>query len=585
MKVTPKSVTPAKPAAPSGTTSTTKGLNPQQKTNYAQKLIGMDVAAEKARVQKLKQEATAEKATQPAKSAQLIAIANDRLALIAAEQKDRSTLATSKLSDGRTGAQFAESVKATHTPTLAQQRNALVAQVKAGTPKDAPVKLLAVTRELTRRVAENRAATQAKEAARLETVKQKYTDSLSGKTGAQLTAEKKAEQGRLDAAAKALAAAHQQLANASTPQQKTAANAAVATAEKAMRDEYAKSAVIDEKAPITWDHQLLHDYANTLKTKSLSALRTERKSVQAEYDNLNSGALRGSRQQLENDRVKLAILDAAISKKAPAPVGPVKPLDPTRNPGNVVFDGPGMFVDNAAGYSAAANADKLKAAGVTWITLQIHNGGNERSDNEAALMNGWADAWRAKGFKVGFWGVSYGNAENDGRLAAQLTAKYHGDFYNADCEGPFQSGEGDPARNKQFVDAFQDEANKEGIGKIPRSLTSMGRVALDMKPWIDNGWDAMPQAYWNDWKVYQPSLCVKFYEDSGWPKDRIHPLIGTYGATGDQTEPKQIKDYVADLKAGGTTGISYYLPENYLDENEYQQLLDGMKNGMNGPAH
>jgi len=261
----------------------------------------------------------------------------------------------------------------------------------------------------------------------------------------------------------------------------------------------------------------------------------------------------------------------------------IKPAtgDPTRNPGNAVFDGPGMFVADASAYPPGVYAEKLKAAGVTYITLQINNPGPV-GGNIAELEKGWAEQYRKAGIKVGFWGVSYGDAANDAKTAAQLTAKYKGDFYIADCEGSFQAGEGDVSRNRAYVDAFQAEATRLGIGKIPRALSSMGRVALDFKPWIDNGWDAMPQTYWNDYTVYQPSKNVKFWEDSGWPKGRIHPTIATYTTTGDQTAKIGLDDYFADLKAAGTTGFSYYLPESYLDEEGYRKLGAGIK-GMPAP--
>ena len=40
--------------------------------------------------------------------------------------------------------------------------------------------------------------------------------------------------------------------------------------------------------------------------------------------------------------------------------------------------------------------------------------------------------------------------------------------------------QGDPALNRVYVEAFDAAADP----KLPRALSSMGRVALDMKPWI-----------------------------------------------------------------------------------------------------
>ena len=97
----------------------------------------------------------------------------------------------------------------------------------------------------------------------------------------------------------------------------------------------------------------------------------------------------------------------------------------------------------------------------------------------------------------------------DAALAVNLTAKYRADLYLADCEDHFQGynpTDPAPSLNRVYVDAFKSAAAAAGITNIPRALSSMGRVALDMKPWLDAGWDAMPQAYWNAYAVYQPSL-------------------------------------------------------------------------------
>lgn len=263
------------------------------------------------------------------------------------------------------------------------------------------------------------------------------------------------------------------------------------------------------------------------------------------------------------------------------PVTP--PVDKARNPGNGVFDGRGAFVEVAArcrpSGCGAVNGEGLRAAGLTWIALQIHNA--DEVPSNTVTLPGWADEWRKLGFRVGFWGVSYGEgkAADDARTAARLTAKYGGDFYIADVEGAFQLGEGDIGQNRAFVEAFQAEATARGIGGVPRALSSMGRVALDMRPWLENGWDTLPQAYWNDYQVYQPSLCVAFYNkesEPSWPLARIHPTIGTYPRSrgGDQTRTITLKDYVADLKAAKTTGWSFYLPENYLDQAQLKQLIE-----------
>jgi hypothetical protein len=270
---------------------------------------------------------------------------------------------------------------------------------------------------------------------------------------------------------------------------------------------------------------------------------------------------------------------------------PQKP-DPSRNPGNVIFNRTGVFVNSAASFPAKEYASRLKLAGVAWIALQIDNGGEVRADNASDITSGWADRWRAAGFKVGFWGCPRGVGEHgsqaavdqavpkvqaDAALGANLAAKYHGDFYIADCEDSFQSynpKDPTPALNRVYVEAFQRAAITGGIGKIPRALSSEGRVALDMEPWIQGGWDAMPQAYWNSYAVYQPSACIDFYvKSAGWPINRVHPTIATFRGEG-ENRAVTLQDYAADLNTRETTGFSFYLPESYLkaDEIAYKQL-------------
>lgn len=278
---------------------------------------------------------------------------------------------------------------------------------------------------------------------------------------------------------------------------------------------------------------------------------------------------------------------------APSPkIKKQKPADATRNPANVIFDKTGVLVGWADALPIDHYGERLKHAGVKWIALQIDNGGNKRDDNIAAMEHGWADAWRKAGFKVGFWGCPRGvgkhgeqsavdtaipNVQADAALGANLTAKLHGEFYIADCEDGYQSyGPKDPtpALNKVYVDAFTKAAAAAGISKLPRALSSEGRIALDMQPWIQAGWDAMPQAYWNAYAVYQPSKCVDFYvQETGWPIDRIHPTIATFTSEGEHRNVS-LEQYAADLSTRNTTGFSFYLPESYLksDDHLYEQL-------------
>jgi hypothetical protein len=279
--------------------------------------------------------------------------------------------------------------------------------------------------------------------------------------------------------------------------------------------------------------------------------------------------------------------------KHPAAGAAVVAHKPPRNPANVLFDRTGVFVNAASAMPADRYAPLLKTARVFWIALQIDNGGKPRNDNIAALGQGWAERWRAAGFKVGFWGVPRGvarhndaaaleqakpQAQADAALAVRLTAQYHGDFYIADCEDGYQGytpADPAPALNRVYVAAFMRAARAAGIAKLPRALSSEGRIALDMKPWLDTGWDALPQAYWNSYAHYQPSRCVDFYvKEAGWPIQRVHPTIATYRGEG-ENRAVSLEQYAADLKTRATRGFSYYLPESYLglhNDRAYEQL-------------
>ncbi len=295
------------------------------------------------------------------------------------------------------------------------------------------------------------------------------------------------------------------------------------------------------------------------------------------------------------DKALQAFLTAPeyLGKHSSATAVVAKKKDLTRHPANGLFNKTGVFVNSADAFPPDRYAPLMKKAGVVWLTLQIDNGGAIRNDNIASIGRGWAETWRAAGFKVGFWGaprgVTHHNSEAaiaestplvqaDAALAVKLTAQYHGEFYIADCEDGYQGynqKDPTPALNGVYVAAFESAAKAAGLSKMPRALSSEGRVALDMRPWIAAGWDALPQAYWNAYAVYQPSKCVDFYvQEAGWPIGRIHPTIATFTSEGEK-RTVSLQQYADDLKSRSTTGFSFYLPESYLgltDVAAYEQL-------------
>lgn len=267
--------------------------------------------------------------------------------------------------------------------------------------------------------------------------------------------------------------------------------------------------------------------------------------------------------------------------------------DTQRNRANALFDKTGMFVNAADAFPAGHFAARMKMAKVAWVALQIDNGGKVREDNARAVEKGWADQWRAAGFKVGFWGSPRGVGEHgkqssvdsatplvqaDAELAVKLCAKYRADFYLADAEDSYQSynpKDPTPALNRVYVAAFKRAAAAAGLAEMARALSSEGRIALDMKPWIEEGWDAMPQAYWNAYAVYQPSKCVDFYIETGWPIGRIHPTIGTFTSEGEK-RTVTLAEYDKDLRTRPTTGFSFFLPESFLHDDRDWAFLAKM---------
>lgn len=264
--------------------------------------------------------------------------------------------------------------------------------------------------------------------------------------------------------------------------------------------------------------------------------------------------------------------------------------DAGRNPANRIFDRTGVFVNDATAFPLDAYESRLKTARIAWIAIQIDHGGKVRQDVADAIQKGWMSRWKAAGFEVGFWGCPRGvgphtragveqaipRVKADAALAVSLCKTYHADLYIADLEDAFQGyhqGDPTPELNRVYVSAFKAAAAAAGINDFPRALSSEGRIALDMRPWIDEGWDAMPQAYWCAYAVYQPSKCVDFYVEAGWPIGRIHPTIGTFTSEGEK-RPVSLAQYDKDLRTRPTTGFSFYLPESYLRANDaaYREL-------------
>ncbi|MBX5482990.1 MAG: hypothetical protein IRZ16_14285 [Myxococcaceae bacterium] len=222
------------------------------------------------------------------------------------------------------------------------------------------------------------------------------------------------------------------------------------------------------------NHKLLHDYADSLKTKTLAQLEAERAKVAAEYAHATDGVVRGSRVLIATDKVKLAILGCGKREEGRNDAGDAGDAGgPDAQPGQRGVrrsgdDGGERELLPGIGLRGAAQGGGRDVRGAAdpqqWALRRRHR-------RAAGRMGGAVEGGGVQGRLLGV--SDGGSAEQvaaDARLAAQLTAQYKGDFYVADCEGAFQAGQGDPALNKVFVDNFQAAANELGIGNIPRAV-------------------------------------------------------------------------------------------------------------------
>jgi hypothetical protein len=381
---------------------------------------------------------------------------------------------------------------------------------------------------------------------------------------------------QLDAAKLAVGGAKARLASAQTPEERARARADVKAAEEAVRTEYACVAVANVQQPPQLDRLQLYAYAMSLQGADPARVRLERDRLAAELKAATTGAIRGTPTEVAWTRARLSIADAALARLGPAsppprvqPAAPVAPVvAPPKSTGAAVWKEPGVFAWNIDAFPTDMAIAKMKAQGIKWIALQITDGTTVNPKTEQYLQQGYIDRLRAAGIQVGFWGVNRTNPEEEARVVAEQVKKYHADFYVADAEIEYKytSASGAPdaeayGRSKRFIQAFRSE-----LPDIPAALSSYGRTDLadiDWKAWQDAGFDWLPQAYLNEFPIYDPALCVDAAVKSGWPRDRVHPTLGLWG--GGQSRLVSADEYIASLRKGGSVGFSSYLAEQMSD--------------------
>jgi hypothetical protein len=86
----------------------------------------------------------------------------------------------------------------------------------------------------------------------------------------------------------------------------------------------------------------------------------------------------------------------------------------------------------------------------------------------------------------------------------------------------------------------------------------------------------LPQAYENEFDIYDVRESAKGAVKSGWPLDRVHPTVGLWG--GGQKRLVPAAEYMQELREAGTAGFSSYLAEQ-MSEADWAGLGEGVRQG------
>jgi hypothetical protein len=249
--------------------------------------------------------------------------------------------------------------------------------------------------------------------------------------------------------------------------------------------------------------------------------------------------------------VILAALVAALCLAASACAD--SPTDANVAANATIFDGAGVFIDNVGNFPGPfALADELERDHFRWVAFHSHNG----IWASYGMNPQWLAVMRAHGLKVGLWGWEDASPWLAAQLAAFEVQVSGADFYIADAEWDYLRAPhtANWLHSKIFATTF-----RQYEPTLPAAMTTFGAadppwvLPLDFASWRDNGFDLLPQAYYNQFpKVDRPDLTVAHAQRAGWPLERVHPVIGVY-------HRYPAAKYVPLLQAAGTTGYSVYL--------------------------
>lgn len=260
------------------------------------------------------------------------------------------------------------------------------------------------------------------------------------------------------------------------------------------------------------------------------------------------------------ERAEAAVVREALT---PTPSFAPRPAIPLRQ----LWLGAGVIVDDTAAFPAE-RARVLGRNRFRWVAVKVHDGLRRLPANEASLVDGggWAGELRQEGLRVCGWGTVDRRPVREARLVAGLVRRLGLDCYIADAEDPYMGTgySGVVARSAIFARAFRAR-----VGSLPAAVTTYGAAVppwilpFDYGSWRDRGFALLPQAYLPIASHYGPGFVAAHAVRAGYPRGRVHPVIGIGWTQGRRKHWGG--DYVWRLDRAGTTGFSVFLGETTSD--------------------
>lgn len=205
-----------------------------------------------------------------------------------------------------------------------------------------------------------------------------------------------------------------------------------------------------------------------------------------------------------------------------------------------------------------AVAARLHAAGCRGALVKAYDG-------PRWFSQGWpwreiCRALKAQGLLVGGWGYHYGqDAAGEARLAVETATYGEADLLVLDVESEF---EGRPWAAAELVERL-----RVGLGgryPVYFSTFALPRYhrSFPFAPFVQACQGAVPQLYWNAFRLPMRQALAAMYEDYGalgLRPERLFPAAGLYQeGTVPYPEPAVVADFVRLALARGSRGVSFW---------------------------